>query len=139
MRLRAYIKKLACVLVVSFPLSLMAQNASICDAVSDHAASNYSRYYDNYLTMYKNSKPNSKERKNYIRLFEEDHQKTLDAVSISYADAPPSRKALMIAVYDYCFGNMSNQAGKDALENVKQSKERVQRIVYMNCLSAANR
>jgi hypothetical protein len=140
MSFRAFICNLIYVLAIAFPVGALAQsNAAVCDVVSEHAASNYSRYYDNYLTMYKNSKPNSKERKNYIRLFEEEHQKTLDDVSISYADATPSRKALMIAVYGYCFGNMSNQASHDALENVKQPKERIQRIVYMNCLSAANR
>lgn len=140
MSFRSCACNLFCVFAMALPLGAVAQsNAAVCDVVSEHAASNYSRYFDNYLTMYKNSKPNSKERKNYLRLFEEDHQKTLDAVSISYADATPSRKALMIAAYDYAFGNMSQQASKDTLDNVKQPKERIQRIVYMNCLSAANR
>jgi hypothetical protein len=106
-----------------------------CDIASKYVSDYYPIYYDYYIGLYSDTMANSKERIRGIEFSQEKTEIILDDISKQMNSLDSTDKFAVNAIYKFSFYSMDKLAGNDAgNKKVKQSKERIQRIIFTDCV-----
>ncbi len=111
-----------------------------CEISSRVVSPYYSTYYDDYVNLFNKTSPKTRERNKGIQIMDEKMEQFLDALSIKLNSLESSEKFAVMSVYKYSMIKMDRIATDDALsERGKQPKERIERLIFTDCVSSISR
>lgn len=109
----------------------------VCEIVSDMASERYETLYQNNIKLFKNTNPNSQERKLGIKKNEEALENFLDNLMsqvFSYENYDSVDKTFFYSANEYTLRYMYSIALDDAIKNTEMPKIRIKRILLLECI-----